>query len=107
MAGLRPGHPRPRRLENIAWMPGSRPGMTSLRSGRSPHRQRACSELEQSALLRLGETVVEGVAGTAHRADRILLAAEIEQLAQAADMHVHGPLVDIDVAPPDAVEQLL
>ena len=35
------------------------------------------------------------------------LAAAVERLAQPADMHVHGALVDIDVAAPDAVEQLL
>src|SRR6201989_3527329 len=58
-------------------------------------------------LFRFREAVVEGVAGAADGADRILLAAGIEQLAQAADMHVDGALVDIDVAAPDAVEQLL
>src|SRR3979490_3400737 len=58
-------------------------------------------------LLHLREPVVQRVAGAAHGADRILLAAGIEQLAQAADMYVDGALVDIDVAAPDAVEQLL
>src|ERR1700681_2426773 len=59
------------------------------------------------SLLRLREPVVERVAGAAHGADRILLAARIEQFAQPPDMHIHGALVDIDVAAPDAVEQLL
>src|SRR6478736_988305 len=58
-------------------------------------------------LLRLREAIVQRVAGAADGADRVLLAAEIEQLAQAADMDVDGALVDVDVAPPDAVEQLL
>src|SRR6185369_17924142 len=58
-------------------------------------------------LLRLREAIVQRVAGAAHGADRILLAAEIEQLAQAADVDVHGALVDIDVAAPDAVQELL
>src|ERR1700747_1569519 len=57
-------------------------------------------------LFRLGKPVVERVTGAAHGADRILLAAGVEQLAQAPDMHVHGALVDIDIAAPDAVEQL-
>src|SRR5207244_7010239 len=57
--------------------------------------------------LHLCEPVIQRVAGAAHGADRILLAARIEQFAQAADMHVHGALIDIDVAAPDAVEQLL
>src|SRR5579871_2164399 len=58
-------------------------------------------------LLHLREAIVEGVAGAADGADRILLAAGIEQLAQAADMHVDGALIDIDVAAPNTVEQLL
>ena len=58
-------------------------------------------------LLRLREPVVERIAGAANGADRILLAARVEQLAQPPDMHVHGALIDIDVAAPDAVEQLL
>src|SRR6266700_3646636 len=58
-------------------------------------------------LRRFREAVVERVAGAAHGADRILLAARIEQFAQAADMHVDRTLIDIDVAAPDTVEQLL
>ena len=59
------------------------------------------------SLFHLCETVVQRVAGAADGADRVLLAAGVEQLAQAADMHIDGALVDIDVAAPDAVEQLL
>src|SRR5258708_17009905 len=58
-------------------------------------------------LLRFREAIVQCVAGAADGADRVLLAAGVEQLAQAADMDVDGTLVDIDVAAPDAVEQLL
>src|SRR5271165_2141850 len=65
------------------------------------------SDIYSAELLRLGEAVVERVAGAAHGADRILLAARVEQFAQPADMHVDGALVDVDVAAPDAVEQLL
>src|SRR5690606_37692269 len=54
-----------------------------------------------------GETLVEGVAGAAHGTDRILRLAAIDGLAQATDMHVDRPFVDIDVTAPDAVEQLL
>src|SRR5665213_3277237 len=57
--------------------------------------------------LHLREAVIQRVAGATDGADRILLAAGVEQLAQAADMDVDGALVDIDVAAPDAVEQLL
>src|SRR5580693_6000937 len=60
-----------------------------------------------AALLHLRKPVIQRVAGAAYGADRILLAAGVEQLAQAADMHIHGAFVDIDVAAPDAVEQLL
>src|ERR1700687_1050062 len=57
--------------------------------------------------LHLREPVVQGIAGAAHGADRILLTAGVEQFAQPPDMHIHGALVDIDIAAPDAVEQLL
>src|SRR5262249_3796406 len=67
----------------------------------------ARSTVRQRRRRSLREAVVERVAGAAHGANRGLLAARIEQLAQAADMHVDGALVDIDVAAPDAVEQLL
>src|ERR1700686_277924 len=58
-------------------------------------------------LFHLRKPVVERIAGAAHGADRILLAAGVEQFAQAPDMHIHGALVDIDIAAPYAVEQLL
>src|SRR6185436_18297172 len=57
--------------------------------------------------LHLRKPVIQRITRAAHGADRVLLAAGVEQFAQAADMHVDGALVDIDVAPPDAVEQLL
>src|SRR6185437_258415 len=57
--------------------------------------------------LHLHEAIVQRVAGAAHGADRVLLAAGVQKLAQAADMDVDGALVDINVAAPDAVEQLL
>src|SRR4030088_2686168 len=66
------------------------------------------SEFRADYLLsRFREPVVQRVAGAAHGADRILLAARVEQFAQPPDMHIHGAFVDIDVAAPVAVEQLL
>src|ERR1700733_874434 len=56
---------------------------------------------------RLAEPIVERIAGAAHGADQVDGVAAVERLAQAADMDVDGALVDIDVAAPDAVEQLL
>src|ERR1700754_3501746 len=58
-------------------------------------------------LFDLREPVVQRVTGTTYGADGILLAARVEQFAQSPDMHVYRPLVDIDVAAPYAVEQLL
>ena len=55
----------------------------------------------------LGEAIIQRISRAADGADRILLAAGVEQFAQAADVDVDGALVDIDVAAPDAVEQLL
>src|ERR1700675_4541677 len=75
--------------------------------GPGPRAQLRTRPGRQVLRLRLRKTIVERVAGAAHGADRILLAAGIEQLAQAADVDVDGALVDIDVAAPDAVEQLL
>ena len=63
--------------------------------------------LERRLSAPLAEAIVERIAGAAHGADRIGGVAAVERLAQAADMHVDGALVDIDVAAPDAVEQLL
>src|ERR1700681_1036911 len=68
---------------------------------------RMTPELVAQLLRRFREPVIQRVAGAAHGADRILLAARVEQLAQPSDMHIHGAFVDIDVAAPDAVEQLL
>jgi hypothetical protein len=48
---------------------------------------------------------VEGVTRPAHRADGILFGLGRQSLAQAADMHVHGALVDLGREAPDAVEQ--
>src|SRR3984957_10741835 len=56
---------------------------------------------------RLAETIVERIAGAAHGADRVDGVAAVERLAQAADVDVDGALVDIDVAAPHPVEQLL
>src|ERR1700732_270888 len=53
------------------------------------------------------EALVEGIAGAAHGADRVGGAAAVERAAQPPDVHVDGALVDIDVAAPHAVEQLL
>src|SRR5260370_18073760 len=58
-------------------------------------------------LFHLREPVVERVSGSAHSADRILLAARVEQFAQPPDMHIHGAFVDIAIPDPDAVEHLL
>src|SRR5215472_17721850 len=60
-----------------------------------------------SASRRLAEAVVQRIAGAADGADRIGGVAAIERLAQTADMDVHRALVDIDVAAPNAIEQLL
>src|SRR5579864_1676199 len=64
-------------------------------------------ERAPSLRLRLSEPVVQRVACAADGADRVLLAARVEQFAKAADVDVDGALIDIDVAAPDAVEQLL
>src|SRR4051794_10638012 len=61
----------------------------------------------EPALRRLPKSLVERIARTAHGADRIGCAAAIERAAQPPDMNVNGTLVDINVAPPHPVQQLL
>src|SRR4051794_31699497 len=67
----------------------------------------ASSIVQRVLRLCLFEVIIEGISGASHGADRILLAGGIEQFSQASDMNVHRALVDVDVAAPDAVEQLL
>src|SRR5579862_1959787 len=67
----------------------------------------ADDDTDDDGSARLAKPVVERIAGAAHGADRIDGVAAVERLAQAADMDVNGALVDIDVAAPHAVEQLL
>src|SRR5262245_47960160 len=59
------------------------------------------------ALRRFPEPFVEGIAGATHGPDGIGRTPAVERTTQPPDMHVDGALVDIDVAAPDAVEQLL
>ena len=73
-----------------------------------PHASPPLLEVREKRRLRRAVIgFVEGIAGAADGADRIRLAGGVEGLAQAADMDVDGALVDVDVAAPDAVEELL
>src|SRR5579883_1933416 len=97
------------RIDSALWVPacaGTTPGVWF---GRRENKRRPvrCPDASAPLRLRLCDPVIQRVAGAADGADRILLAAGVEQLAQPADMDVDGALVDIDVAAPDAVEQLL
>src|SRR2546423_5724172 len=78
-----------------------------VRSDYGEHECLAHNDDDGALRLRLREPIIQRIAGAAHGADRVLLAAGIEQFAQASDMDVDGALIDIDVAAPDAVEQLL
>ena len=48
----------------------------------------------------------EAVAAAAHGLDQRVVAARLERLAQAADVHVHRALLDEHMVAPDLVEQL-
>src|SRR6516162_5529622 len=50
------------------------------------------------ALARFAEAIVQRIAGTAHRADRINAVTTIERFAQTADVHVDSTFIDINVA---------
>ncbi len=49
----------------------------------------------------------QGIARPAHRAQRIVAASGHQRLAKAPDMHVNRAAVDVNVAPPNPVKQLL
>src|SRR5690348_7394018 len=55
----------------------------------------------------LGGVAVEGVSRSADRADDIETATTIERFAQAADMDIDGAQLDLGIAAPHAIEQLL
>src|SRR3546814_11903546 len=50
---------------------------------------------------------VERVAGRAHGANEIVLTTLVQCLAQAADVHIDGARLDVDVAAPDRIQELL
>src|SRR5215813_14163691 len=49
---------------------------------------------------------LEAVAGAAHCTDRVRTPSAHQRLAQSADVHVNGALVNVDLIAPHAVEQL-
>src|SRR5262249_43075403 len=49
---------------------------------------------------------LEAVASAAHRADGVSAQSANEPLAQPANVHIYGTLIDVDLIPPHAVEQL-
>src|SRR3954451_20508644 len=67
----------------------------------------ASSIVQRVLRLCLFEAIIQGISGASHGADRILLAGGIEQFSQPSDMNIDRALVDVDVAAPDVVEQLL
>src|SRR5580704_9648587 len=84
--------------------------MLLRRRGRRPSRLASLApqgDGTQVRSTRFPEPIVERIAGATYGTDRVDGVAAIERLAQAADMDVDGALVDIDVAAPYPVEQLL
>lgn len=57
-------------------------------------------------LVALGASA-KGIARAAHRTQRIIAASGHERFAQPAHMHINRPAIDIDVAAPYPVQQLL
>src|SRR5690348_13359329 len=53
------------------------------------------------------DALIERVTGSTHGADEILVAAFVQRLAQAADMDVDGAQLDLGIAAPHRIEQLL
>src|SRR5579885_2588278 len=48
----------------------------------------------------------KAITDAAHGLDEMIIALAAQHLSQAADVHVHRALVDIDLVAPDLVEQL-
>src|SRR3974377_110683 len=61
----------------------------------------------ESPFCRVLIAIIQGVAGAAHRGDGMGLGPSTERPPKPADMDVNGALIDIDVATPYAIEQLL
>src|SRR5882762_9646234 len=55
----------------------------------------------------LDEAVVEGIAGAADCTDRVDGTPAVERLAQTSDVDIDRAFVDIHIATPDAIQQLL
>src|SRR5678815_1315742 len=55
----------------------------------------------------LERTGREPVAGATNGLDQPVVTEFLQRLAQATDVHVDGALLDVDVAAPDAIQQLL
>src|SRR6204780_1366207 len=83
-------------------------GVKYLLSARSPRRNELGRRprLKVTAGSSFAERFVERIAGAAHGADRVSLAAARQRFAQTSDMNVDGALVDFDRLTPYAVEQL-
>src|SRR5215212_10033124 len=81
---------------------------SSPRLGRA-QRCRAAALLQTTRLVSLRSRVARGepVAGTAYRLNEAIVPESFQRFAQAADMHVDGALLDVHVAAPDTVEQLV
>jgi len=49
---------------------------------------------------------IERIAGGTHGADDVLAAVGIERFPQAPDMDIDGAVIDVNIVPPDRIEQL-
>jgi hypothetical protein len=71
--------------------------------GNSP----SCRKCERPRGARLAHGLREPVAEAAHRLDHVLAVERLEQLPQAADMHVDGAMTGLDVLRPSAAQELV
>src|SRR3546814_14568400 len=71
---------------------------------RPPRSTRTDTRFPDTTLFR---SAVERVAGRAHGANEIGLTTLVQCLAQAADVHIDGARLDVDVAAPDRIQELL
>src|SRR5690606_40620598 len=75
------------------------------RQGRRQQEQAVTQQKRGGIGVQESDSRGKAVAGAAHRLDQRLVVGP-QGLAQPADVHVHGTLLDVHIATPDLVQQL-
>lgn len=92
---------------NVAFIADSSADSQGQQASSTGDRQQGCrqgvDDGPECRELVAGTALAEDIAGAADGADGVTLLAADQRLAEAADVYVHGTLVDEGIAAPDAV----